>query len=97
MPTRHIDAEQNVTVLHYLQTLKTQLNKRGVIFERDGKNSALLDRCILHIRRLQLVEDLFVTGHSETVKITCDMCDKKDSCDLAYDAYNTNGDCLAAK
>jgi hypothetical protein len=60
-------------------------------------NERLLGLCLLHLRRLQLVEELFVSGHAEDTKITCDMCDKRASCELAYDAYNTNGDCLAEK
>jgi MoaA/NifB/PqqE/SkfB family radical SAM enzyme len=29
--------------------------------------------------------------------ITCDKCEGKAACRLAYDAYNTNGDCLLEK
>jgi len=29
--------------------------------------------------------------------ITCDDCADKDSCEWAYDLYNTDGDCLATK
>ncbi len=30
-------------------------------------------------------------------RITCDDCPSKNSCHWAYDAYNTDGDCLAVK
>lgn len=30
-------------------------------------------------------------------KFTCDDCPARLSCTLSYDAYNTNGDCLAEK
>jgi hypothetical protein len=28
---------------------------------------------------------------------TCDSCDEVSKCEYAFDAYNTNGDCLADK
>lgn len=36
-----------------------------------------------------------VTG--EAVKFTCDECGARLTCDLAFDEYNQNGDCLAEK
>ncbi len=30
-------------------------------------------------------------------KFTCDECGANDTCDLAWDLYNTDGDCLAEK
>jgi hypothetical protein len=29
--------------------------------------------------------------------ITCHHCPQKDTCEYAYDLYNTDGDCLAVK
>ena len=97
MPSKFIDAEQNITVIHYLRMLRDSFNKRGVVFEREGKNDAALRLCELHVARLQMVEELFVSGHSESTKITCDTCDKRTTCRSAYDMYNTNGDCLEDK
>lgn len=31
------------------------------------------------------------------IKFTCDKCGLRLVCDLAFDAYNTDGDCLAEK
>lgn len=31
------------------------------------------------------------------IKYTCDECDLAPTCDLAFDGYNTNGDCLLSK
>ena len=86
MPSKFIDAEQNITVIHYLRMLRDSFNKRGVVFEREGKNDAALRLCELHVARLQMVEELFVSGHSEST-----------TCRSAYDMYNTNGDCLEDK
>ena len=97
MPTRFIDIEQNITVQQYLHTLQEQFKKRGVVFERDGKNSQLLQLAITHINRLHMVEELFNSGHGETTKITCDTCESRTSCPSAYDMYNTDGDCLEDK
>ncbi len=36
-----------------------------------------------------------VTG--EAIKFTCDECGARFTCDLAFDEYNQNGDCLAEK
>jgi hypothetical protein len=96
MPTKFIDAEQNVTVVQYLRMLRDSFNKRGVVFERDSKHDACLKLCELHIARLQMVEELFVSGHGE-VKITCDTCDKRTTCRSAFDIYNTDGECLEDK
>jgi len=37
----------------------------------------------------------FITFKNKTY--TCDNCDRKHVCTLAYDAYNTNGDCIYVK
>jgi len=29
--------------------------------------------------------------------ITCDKCPERETCEFAYDTYNTDGDCLALK
>ncbi len=36
-------------------------------------------------------------GYAAPQNFTCDMCTSAPRCTLAYDSYNTNGDCLAAK
>jgi hypothetical protein len=97
MPTKFIDAEQNITVVHYLRMLRNSFNTRGVVFERDGKNNAALKLCELHVARLQMIEELFVSGHGEKTKITCDTCDQRTTCSSAYDMYNTDGDCIMEK
>jgi len=33
----------------------------------------------------------------DPIEFTCDKCSCACHCDYAYDAYNTNGDCLALK
>lgn len=35
--------------------------------------------------------------HDYSYNFTCDDCGARFSCTLAYDLYNTNGDCLAEK
>lgn len=39
----------------------------------------------------------FCNEHGYSDNFTCDRCDARFTCTLAYDAYNTDGDCLAEK
>lgn len=41
--------------------------------------------------------DLAALGVGESVKITCSDCARRATCVLAFDSYNTNGDCLYDK
>lgn len=42
--------------------------------------------------------ELRMLGHkTEGVEITCQECPHNGTCDLAWDLYNTDGDCLAMK
>lgn len=43
------------------------------------------------------LQDLRDFHEDPTVVCTCADCDKKHTCELSYDAYNTHGDCLASK
>jgi hypothetical protein len=40
---------------------------------------------------------LIVKSDCSRREITCETCDINDTCDLAWDLYNTDGDCLAIK
>lgn len=35
--------------------------------------------------------------YTENTIFTCDTCPSNDTCEWAFDGYNTNGDCLAEK
>lgn len=48
------------------------------------------------IELLPIRKDFF-TFHGELAKCTCDTCIDVTRCSLAYDAYNTEGDCLLSK
>ena len=47
--------------------------------------------------RSQMIDILDRQGHAPPESFTCDDCDDVDLCVLAFDPYNTNGDCLASK
>jgi len=45
-------------------------------------------------------EIVYTADYKETITkgmLTCFNCIDRDTCDCAWDIYNTNGDCLAAK
>ena len=35
--------------------------------------------------------------YETSIPFTCDTCKDNDNCEFAFDAYNTDGDCLASK
>lgn len=50
--------------------------------------------------RLKLYEDaspLMKPHYATNVSFTCDTCVGNDACERAFDAYNTDGDCLMEK
>lgn len=38
-----------------------------------------------------------LSNHILTKGMTCDTCQDNDTCEFAFDAYNTDGDCIAIK
>lgn len=42
-------------------------------------------------------EDCDYSGYLPRDLFTCSVCNQAETCDLAWDAYNTDGDCLAEK
>ena len=54
-------------------------------------NDAATQETASAVQRAHMVE---LTGIQS---FTCDDCPVKLTCDYAFDAYNTNGDCLAEK
>lgn len=49
----------------------------------------------VHLEALKQFEG--APGDHTDVVFTCDTCKQNDDCEFAFDAYNTNGDCLAEK
>lgn len=46
----------------------------------------------------EVIERYHLTGCvRENKYCTCDYCEDSDTCEFAFDPYNTNGDCLAIK
>ncbi len=43
---------------------------------------------------LKVIQD---TGWQGIESVTCETCGVNDSCEFAFDWYNTNGDCLDSK
>lgn len=50
-----------------------------------------------HLVMLHHPEDVPADAEVRDVEFTCDKCEWAPSCELAFDLYNTNGDCLADK
>lgn len=45
-------------------------------------------------RALAVIQE---SGWAGVESITCEKCEANDSCEFAFDLYNTNGDCLDSK
>ncbi len=61
----------------------------GVLRKLRGK-----DKCPYF---LLLIKDVERSLEPEPHETTCVDCNRRHSCNFAWDAYNTNGDCLAEK
>lgn len=45
----------------------------------------------------QATLEWYMDRYGFTPRLTCDSCSIRSSCDVAYDLYNTDGDCLMDK
>lgn len=102
MPAPFVDLPQNITDIQLLRMVATELDTKGVVFERSTSTkqkivSTSLIAILNRVRRFQMIEEMFHRQMSHDTHITCDTCDMRTTCRSAYDIYNTDGDCLEDK
>lgn len=51
----------------------------------------------LRKKRLELATDEVAPHYTADTPLTCDLCERNETCEFAFDWYNTNGDCLESK
>jgi len=102
MPITFKDLPTEISDMQLLSLIAFELSTKGVIFERDAPRqkkviSTAVRNMQLRVSRLMMIEDMYIRGMSSDTNITCDGCDQRFTCRSAYDAYNTDGDCLEDK
>lgn len=55
------------------------------------------DRTVVELRSMRMASVEANRDYIPTDGFTCDNCAQRFRCAFVYDAYNTNGDCLADK
>ena len=102
MPITFKDLPTEISDIQLLKLVEFELSTKGVIFERDAPRqkkviSTAVRNMQLRVSRLMMIEDMYIRGMSPNTNITCDTCEARFTCRSAYDAYNTDGDCLEDK
>jgi len=79
-------------MLYRVNILTSIAGKRVIEIEAASAREAgqkIKDQGLLHFKESILSFD--------SRNYTCDDCEDRNTCEFAYDSYNTNGDCLALK
>lgn len=95
-PVGHGEFEDNEEREHYLSEVATAINDHLSV-TRDPYLQENRTEKETELLKQRSIATIHAGGYEGELNFTCDSCDLKHKCSLAYDFYNTNGDCLLGK